>query len=586
MSFKCPANYIEGKNKSLYNKLVKSYNLEVGSEEKTAIDEYIKNSDNLPSFLKSGVLPSSLDPYSTPYSIPELKAILKGLTRKITSCSTAYKSTVSYTIISKLKYYFSTNNVTSNLIKVLYLMSYLIIAYLGYNYITNKILGKSDKSIPKYFAGYKGMSKMLYYLFIIFIPITMISLMISNKVDVSFNVSTVLIYLSFALIVLIGIVKTVASKNIKVFLLLIIGVFGCSFFAGAGMYYWSGKSNRDIDENEEEAVKQDNMFISIIPIGVIASLMIFLVNFIGGSTGMWISIGISIALIIAVFCITFIPSKNKDKRAFFYFLGILIPFISFSLLKWVIYSNAGVPSSSAISVAIYVGLKIAILSGLLSLGVYEMYRANAEIERAKNTETTISESPYYPVTKPINALMYVYYIILGLIGLTILIVVFSQIGILVQLNKLPNLKTQLRVGAGVGAARITEIQNEINNITNGKTLAFTGLDLSYVIAVIIIMSLVISYNGTFAIWLPFILIPIGLLERGVATTIINIFTKNVSKEVANWQPVGSYLTEFLIKMFTFTPLSDTDANNSGENKIDISFLDTISELNSTMFNAK
>lgn len=590
MSFKCPANYIEGKNRDTYGRLVNSYTMELEPDDYTAVNKYLYNTegdgDNLPSFFSSGVLPNSLNPQTTQYTTPELKAILKSLTRKVTSCSTAYKSTESFTIISKLKSYFKTNNTTNNLIKVLYLMSYLIIAYLGYNYITNKMFGKGDKSIPTYFAGYKGMSKILYYFFIVCIPITMIALMISNKVDVSFNVSSVLIYFSFALIVLIGFVKTVASKSWYLFLFLIVGVFGCSWFAGSGMYYWSGGRVRHVNE-DDEGEKSDSMFISIVPIAVIALLMICLVFGIGkgATTGRNMALLIILILIISVFSITFTVPKYKNQRAFLYFLGILIPFIGFSLFKWRIYSGAGVPYDTAISVAVYVGLKIAILSGLLSLGVYEMYKASAEITRAKKLETTVSESPYYPVTKPINALMYVYYIILGLIGVTILIVVLSQIGILSQLNSLPKLQANLRA-PGITAAKTTEIQGKINKIESGKTAPFKGLDFSYVMAVVIVMSLVLSYNGTFAIWLPFVLIPVGLLERGVATTIINTLTNNVSKELADWQPVGSYLTEALIKLFTFTPLSDTDANNAGEGKVHVSFLDTIGELNSTMFDAK
>ena len=592
MSFKCPANYIEGKNKSLYDKLVDSYSMNFNQSDATAIDNYIKNADNsnnnLPSFLKSGVLPSSLNPDSTPFSTPELKAILKGLTRKITSCSTAYKSTEFYTIISRLKRYFSTNNTTSNLIKVLYLMSYLIIAYLGYNYITNKMFGKGDNNIPSYFAGYKGISKILYYFFVVCIPITMIALMISNKVNVSFNVSNVLIYFSFALIVLIGFVKTVASKSALSFSFLIFLTFACSALAGSGMYYWSGGRVRHVNEDNEEGEKSDGMLISIVPILVIALIMILLVYCIGkgGGIGKNLALSIIVLLIIAAFSITFSESKYRDKRAFFYFVGILAPFMIFSLFKWRIYSGANVDPNTAISVAVYVGLKIAIFSGLLSLGVYEMYKASAEIARAKRNETTVSESPYYPVTKPINALMYVYYIILGLIGVTILIVVFSQVGVLVQLNELAGLQGQVRQQGQQIPARIAEIQARIDDIENGKTIPFTGINLSYVMAVIIVMSLVLSYNGTFAIWLPFVLIPVGLLERGVATTIMNIITKNVSKEVADWQPVGSYLTELMIKMFTYTPLSDTDANNAGEGKVHVSFLDTIGELNSTMFNGK
>lgn len=592
MSFKCPANYIEGKNKSLYDKLVDSYSMNFNQSDATAIDNYIKNADNsnnnLPSFLKSGVLPSSLNPDSTPFSIDELKAILKGLTRKITSCSTAYKSTEFYTIISRLKRYFSTNNTTSNLIKVLYLMSYLIIAYLGYNYITNKMFGKGDNNIPSYFAGYKGISKILYYFFVVCIPITMIALMISNKVNVSFNVSNVLIYFSFALIVLIGFVKTVASKSVWYFSFLIFLTFACSAVAGSGMYYWSGGRVRHVNEDNEEGEKSDGMLISIVPILVIALIMILLVYCIGkgGGIGKNLALSIIVLLIIAAFSITFSESKYRDKRAFFYFLGILAPFMIFSLFKWIIYSDVRVPPNTAIPVAVYVGLKIAIFSGLLSLGVYEMYKASAEIARAKRTETTVSESPYYPVTKPINALMYVYYIILGLIGVTILIVLVSQTWVLVELNKLAGLRRQRQQGQQIPPARIAEIQAKIADIENGKTTPFTGLNLSYVMAVIIVMSLVLSYNGTFAIWLPFVLIPVGLLERGVATTIMNIITKNVSKEVADWQPVGSYLTELMIKMFTYTPLSDIDANRAGEGKVHVSFLDTIGELNSTMFNAK
>lgn len=594
MSFKCPANYIEGKNDTLYKTLLDSYSMNFDQSDATAIDNYINNADNsnnnLPSFLKSGQLPSSLNPNLTPYSVPELKAILKGLTRKVTSCSTAYKSTESYTIISKLKSYFSTNNTTSNLIKVLYLMSYLIIAYLGYNYITNKMFGKADNNIPSYFAGYKGMSKMIYYFFIVCIPITMIALMISNKVNVSFNVSNVLIYFSFALIVLIGFVKTVASKNEYVFFGFIFLTFACSTLAGSGMYYWSDKSVREVDEDNEEGEKIDSVFISIVPIAIIALIMILLVYFIGKGEeiGKNLALLIILILIIAAFSITFSESKYKYKRAFFYFLGILAPFMIFSLFKCIIYRNAGVPRNTAISVAVYVGLKIAIFSGLLSLGVYEMYKASAEIARAKRTETTVSESPYYPVTKPINALMYVYYIILGLIGVTILIVLGSQTWVLIQLNSLPNLERQVTppIPPGLTQEKITEIKGKIDDIKNGKTAPFTGLNLSYVMAVIIVMSLVLSYNGTFAIWLPFVLIPVGLLERGVATTIMNTVTKNVSKEVADWQPVGSYLTEVLIKLFTFTPLSDVEANNSGEGKVRESFLDVIGELNSTMFNGK
>lgn len=586
MSFKCPANYIEGKNKSLYDSLVSTYILSVHPDDKPAINNYIKNADNsnnnLPSFLKSGVLPSSLNSDSTPFSIPELRAIIKSLTRKITSCSTAFKSTESYTIISKLEYYFGTNNITSNLIKVLYLMSYLIIIYLGYNYITNKMFGGADKSIPTYFASYKGISKMIYYLFIICIPITMIALLISNKVNVSFNVSIVLIYFSLALIVLIGFVKTVASKSFSIFLFLMFIVFGLSWISGLGMYYWSGKSVKEVQEDNEEGEKKDSWFISIFPIAVIAFAMIILVKNIGGQLGMVMAILIFFGLIAAAFTITFTASKYKNKIAFFYFGGILIPFIGFSLFKRWIYSNSGVPLKTAISVAVYVGLKIAIFSGLLTLGVYKMYKTSAEIKRAKRTETTASESPYYPITKPINVLMYVYYIILGLIGLTILIVLGSHLGILSQLNSLPRLQEKLRA-PDITAVKKAKIQDKIDNITNGKTNFFSGLDFSYVMAVVIIMSLIISYNGTFAIWLPFILIPVGLLERGVATTIINTLTKNVSKEVADWQPVGSYLIEALIKMFTFTPLTDTEASNSGESKIDDSFLDTFGELNSTMF---
>jgi uncharacterized Tic20 family protein len=589
MSFRCPANYIEGKDKNIYNQLIDSYSIEYDNFKKIytnikeddfkAMKNFFNNPSDFNSFLKTGVFPSSLEPDAL--TNETLESILVGLTRKITSCSTAYKSTESYTIISKLKKYFSTNNTTSNFIKILYLMSYLIVSYLGYNYITSKMFSKGSDNIPSFFGKYK----IIYKFFIIIIPITMIALMISNKVNVSFNVSNVLLYFSISLIVLIGVVKTIASKNSLVFIILISLVFGCSFLSGSGMYYWSGESDEDKND-DRESEKSDSWQISIVPIIVISFIMILLIYSIGKSAtiGKNIAILIIIGFIISAFTLTFSKSNYRDKRAFFYFLGILVPFLLFFVTKWQIYNSSGVNSDTSLSVAVYVGLKIAILSGLLSLGIYKMYKASAEIERAKKTETTISQSPYYPITRPINALMYVYYILLGLIGIIILVVIFSQIGLLFKLNGLQGLKNQLRVPA-ITAPQRTKIQNEINSIENGKAWPFVGIDFSYIMAVIIVMSLVISYNGTFSIWLPFFLIPIGLLERGVVTTIMNIFNNNISKQVEDWQPVGSYFTEGLINLFTYTPLSDKAANNSGEKKVYFSFLDKISELNSTMFNA-
>lgn len=592
MSFKCPANYIEGKNKSLYKKLVDSYTINidepgVDSDDINEINKYINNSDNLPSFLKSGVLPSSIDPKTTTYTPKDLKAILKGLTRKITSCSTAYKSTEFFTIISKLKRYFSGNNVTNNLIKVLYILSYVIIAYLGYNYITNKMFGGDNRIIPSEFGKFGKFGKSIYYIFIVFIPITMTALMISNKVNVSFNVSRVLILFSLALIVFIALIKTVASKNPWLFAILMLVTFILSGITGWAMYNKSGDSVREVNEDNQEREKSDAFQISLFSIGMIAIIMIIGIQFIGSNnTTNWTSATLMfIGLIVLLSAGTAHPNKYKNKRALFYFVGIFIPFILIAGIKFYIYINARVVKGIAAAVAVYVGLKVAILSGLLTLGTYEALKAGSEIARVKKDSTSVSESPYYHVTKPINALLYIYYIILGLIIFTIFIAFISQVGVLYSLNKIPGLEREITQRM-ITQAKKAELQGELNNIKNGKTWGFNGIDLSYILAVVIVMSLILSYNGTLAIWLPFVLIPVGLLERGVASIIINTIRGNTTKEIGNWQPVGSYLIEVLIKIFTYTPLSDQDANQSKESTPHASFLDVISELNSTMFYGK
>lgn len=568
MSFKCPANYVGGKSDKVYKRLSKSYSNidDLNADGKSAINNYINNigsesNEKISYFFENGVFPPNFTSDMTNYNEDQLKFILKGLTRKITSCSTAYKSSESYRIVSWVKQYMESNT----FVNFFYIMSYIIIAYLGYNYITNKMFGSGDKTIPYTFGSYK----IMYYIFIIFIPLTMISLMITNKAVVAFNASTVLLYFSFALVVFIGFIKTVASRNVLSFLGLIGITVVCSGFAGWGMYYNSGKSVRKVlNKDNQESERTDSVATSALPIILLSVLMIASIRF-NNSKNM--NIFIVLVLIVICFASVFGPKKFRNKRSYFYFIAILLPFFITTFYKWYVYNTAGI-GNTAMTTAIYVGLKVSIFTGLIALGIYEAFRVEAEIKRTKKIETSMSNSPYYQVIKPINGLIYIYYFILALIIFIIFIVLISHSTLLFDLQSIRN------------AARVARAAPNFSQLEN--TLGYKGVQFSYYAAIIILMSLILSYNGTFAVWLPFILIPLGLFERGISTTILNIRNKNIDKEVNDWQPVGSYLVEFLVKLLTYTPLSDAQIQASDENLAQKSFLSVIGELNSTMFNAK
>lgn len=580
MSFKCPANYIRDKAPTVYNNLLDSAAISaddpnMSEEGIIAINDYVNSSENLGGFLKNPkTFPTSLNPESTTYDNDDLKAIIKGLTRKVAVCSTAYKSTQSFTIQGRLK-----DTLSGNVfVTIFYIMSYIIIAYLGYSYLSNKMMGGD---IPTSIASdHKEFAKMIYYFLIVCIPVAMIALMLTNKANVSFNSSRVLLILSFASIVFIGFVKTVASKHWGYFIFFIVVVGVISGLAGMSMYQKDG----EVSEYNSEGVKTDDWTVSMLTIIMIAVVMMIGVQFISKhatASGIFMIVG----LLAILFGVTYSKPHYRNKRAMFAFVGIFIPFFVLSAAKWIIYSNAGVAPATAFGVAVYVGLKMAILAGLISLGSYEGLRVRDEIKRATQLETNTSKSPYYPSTKPINALMGVYYGVVALITLVMGVTVFSQMGILNALGSIRELQATIAAAATPQAEK-NAAKKTLDEINKGQTWGFTGLNISYITSVVIIMSLILSYNGIFAIWLPFVLISVGLLERGVVSTLSNLFSGNITKELPNWQPVGAYLVEYLIKLLTYTPLSDKDVANSGEKIPDESLMNAIGEFNSTMFDRK
>lgn len=604
MSFRCPANIISGKNPNSYNNLINNATITVDDPNMTtdgikAINKYVNGVDpdqsgsrrdvcqsNLPYFFKNARFPSTLDPSSTcynTYNSNDLKAILKGLTRKVAVCSSAYKSTESYTIISKLKEYFT----GGTFVVIFYIFSYLIISYLGYSYITEKLFNinaKSGKTVIS-ILSHKGDTNAekstiiwLYRILIFLFPVTIIGLMLTNKINVSFNSTRVLFLFSLASLVLIGFLKTVASQTPWKYGLAIILVLACAGFGGWWTYQHSGK----VAEDNQEGERSDAFDLNISVIIVMALIMLGGLLLIGKKMEIWAGIFIIVLMIGLPFGLTYYGHHYKNKRAIFSFICILLPFIITLGWKYSVYTGAGINRGTSIGIGAYVAVKMAIFSGLLGLAVFQACKAGAEIERAKKLETNTSKSPYYDVTKPINGLMIVYYVMLAIVAAVIVVSAVSQYLVLNSLNGLSGLRNILRALAPNDPQRAT-VQKSIDKINNGQAVGFRALDWSYILSVIVIMSLVLSYNGIFSIWLPFVLIPVGLLERGIVSTALNWFTGNVSQELKNWQPVGSYLIEALIKLFTYTPLDTQQANAVNESTSGVSFIDAVGELNSVMF---